>query len=112
MILVTDRQLSSGDFGRFYTGWTVLNIIVTPGVIVALLLSGSFRKAFQRGDNPLLVASLLGSARQLVFPTLIFIGLLELGFKVGGKMLGIDAPLLRSSRAISLQAGALAGSAS
>jgi hypothetical protein len=94
LILVTDRQLSSGDFGRFYTGWTVLNIIVTPGVIVALLLSGSFRKAFQRGDNPLLVASLLGSARQLVFPTLIFIGLLELGFKVGGKMLGIDAPLL------------------
>jgi len=94
LILVANRQLSSADFGRFYTAWTILNIIGTPGGIVVLLLAGYFGKAFRQGDKPLLIAALFASARQIVIPTAIFLGLLELGFTIGGRAFGLDSSLL------------------
>jgi O-antigen/teichoic acid export membrane protein len=94
LILVANRHFSSGDFGRFYTGWTILNIIATPGGIVALLLSGYFGRAFRQGDKPLVILSLFASVRQFVAPVLILIGLLELCFQIGGRAIGIDSPLL------------------
>jgi O-antigen/teichoic acid export membrane protein len=94
LILVSNRRLSSGDFGRFYTAWTILNIIATPGGIVALLLAGYYGRAFRQGNRPLLVAALFGAARQLAIPTLILIGLLEIGFKISGAAIGVDSPLL------------------
>lgn len=94
LILVANRQLSSADFGRFYTGWTILNIIATPGGIVVLLLAGYFGKAFQQGDRPFLIRALFASARQFVIPALLFLVLFELGFKIGGTALGIDSSLL------------------
>jgi O-antigen/teichoic acid export membrane protein len=94
LILIANRNFSSGDFGRFYTSWTILNIIATPGGIVALLLAGHFGRAFRQGDRTLLIASLFGSARQLLGPTLVAIGLLELGFQISGRAFGIDSALL------------------
>lgn len=94
LILVANRQLSSADFGRFYTGWTILNIIGTPGGIVVLLLASYFGKAFRQGDKPLLIAALFALARQLVIPTVISIGVLELGFRIAGAALGMDSSLL------------------
>jgi O-antigen/teichoic acid export membrane protein len=94
LILAANRQLSAGDFGIFYTGWTLLNIIVTPGAIVTLLLAAYFGRAFREGEKPLLVRALFGAARQLVIPTLIIVALLELGFEVSGAALGIDSSVL------------------
>jgi O-antigen/teichoic acid export membrane protein len=94
LILVSNRQLSPGDFGRFYTAWTLLNIIATPGGIVALLLAAYYGRAFRQGNRPLLIATFFQSAHQLVVPTLVLIGLLELGFSIGGAAIGVDSPLL------------------
>ena len=42
LILVANSRLEPADFGRFYLGWAILNIVAAPGAVLTLALSGHF----------------------------------------------------------------------
>src|ERR1700735_2332465 len=58
LLLIANALLDQSGFGRLYTGWAILNVLVAPISIIALLLSGYFAEANTR-QGPALVAGLL-----------------------------------------------------
>jgi O-antigen/teichoic acid export membrane protein len=96
LIVLANRQLTPADFGRFYTGWTILNILFAPGAIFVLLLSGYFATAFRSGHQAAVLAALWQTARQIAAPTALVVLLCEGGLILGGRVFGIDAFSLAS----------------
>ena len=45
LLLIANAMLDPSGFGRLYTGWAILNVLVAPISIIALLLSGKFAEA-------------------------------------------------------------------
>jgi len=91
LIVLANRNLSPADFGRFYTGWAILNVLGAPGGVFVLLLSGYFAAAFRRGYMPALIAALGQAARQAVWPTILALLACEAALAIGGRIFAIDA---------------------
>lgn len=70
LVLTANRALSPAGFGRFYAAWALLNILVTPATVVALLAIQHYSEAFQRRGIPALRVALDGLIRQ-IFPGMI-----------------------------------------
>jgi O-antigen/teichoic acid export membrane protein len=91
LLLIANAMLDPAGFGRLYTGWAILNVLVAPISIIALLLSGYFAEA-NTAKGPAFVAKLLARAGAIALPwsagTVI---LLEIVFYVGGRLVGVDS---------------------
>jgi O-antigen/teichoic acid export membrane protein len=91
LILIANAMLDPSGFGRLYTGWAILNILVAPISIIALLLSGYFAEGNAK-NGPVFVSKLLARIAAIALPwsvgTLI---LLEALFYVTGTLIGVDS---------------------
>jgi O-antigen/teichoic acid export membrane protein len=94
LLLIANALLDPSGFGRLYTGWAILNVLVAPIAIVALLLSGKFAEA-NSVAGPDSVAELLvrSMAIALRWSTAAVLAL-EVAFYAGGRMIGVDSVAL------------------
>jgi O-antigen/teichoic acid export membrane protein len=91
LLLIANAVLDSSGFGRLYTGWAILNVLVAPISIIALLLSGYFAEA-NSAKGPAVVAMLLERVATVALPwTVATVVLLEVLFYVGGRLIGVDS---------------------
>lgn len=91
LLLIANALLDPVGFGRLYTGWAILNVLVAPIAIIALLLSGYFAEANSR-QGPALVARLLERSAATALPwALAAVILLEAAAYAGGWLIGVDS---------------------
>jgi O-antigen/teichoic acid export membrane protein len=91
LLLIANALLDQSGFGRLYTGWAILNVLVAPISIIALLLSGYFAEANTR-QGPALVAGLLERSAVKALPwSVAAVILLEVLSYAGGRLIGIDS---------------------
>ena len=94
LLLIANAMLDPTGFGRLYTGWAILNVLVAPISIIALLLSGYFAEANAR-NGPTLVSKLLAQIGRIALPwslgTMVLLGVL---FYAGGRAVGADSVVL------------------
>jgi O-antigen/teichoic acid export membrane protein len=84
-------MLDPTGFGRLYTGWAVLNVLVAPISIIALLLSSYFAQA-NASKGPAFVSRMLARIAVIALPwTAATVLVLEVLFYVGGRLIGVDS---------------------
>ena len=91
LIVLANRRLALADFGRFYTGWAILNVLCTPGNVFVLYLSGFFATAYRQGHKPAVLGALQQATRWAAAPTVALVLVSEAGLIIGGRIFGIDA---------------------
>jgi O-antigen/teichoic acid export membrane protein len=91
LVISANTKLDPAGFGRFYLGWSILNVLVAPGGVLALSLSGHFADAFRVGGASGAVAALRRAAAMLLPWMLAFVAAAEVALMLGGKALGADA---------------------
>jgi O-antigen/teichoic acid export membrane protein len=91
LLLIANAMLDPTGFGRLYTGWAVLNVLVAPISIIALLLSSYFAQA-NAGKGPAFVSRMLARIAAIALPwTAATVLVLELLFYLGGRLIGVDS---------------------
>ena len=91
LLLIANAMLDPTGFGRLYTGWAVLNVLVAPISIMALLLSSYFAQA-NASKGPAFVSRMLARIAALALPwTAATVLVLELLFYLGGRLIGVDS---------------------
>src|SRR5579862_2580498 len=91
LLLIANAMLDPTGFGRLYTGWAVLNVLVAPISIVALLLSSYFAEA-NSSTGPAFVTGLLRRIAAITLPWAAAAALLlEVLFYIGGRIIGVDS---------------------
>jgi O-antigen/teichoic acid export membrane protein len=91
LLLIANAMLDPTGFGRLYTGWAILNVLVAPISIIALLLSGYFAEA-NTSKGSAFVAKLLARIGRIALPwTAGTVVLLEVLFYAGGRLVGVDS---------------------
>lgn len=91
LLLIANGMLDPIGFGRLYTGWAVLNVLVAPISIIALLLSSYFAQA-NASKGPAFVSGMLARVATIALPwTAATVLLLEIVFYVGGRLIGADS---------------------
>ena len=94
LIVVANSRLNSVDFGRFYLGWAVLNILAAPGAVLALALSGHFAE-IHRMYGPAKVRSALRAAVTTLLPWLLaIVAAVEIVLLFSGLAIGSDAIIM------------------
>jgi len=63
--LSANRLLEPTGFGRFYTAWTILNVLSTPSAVLALLVTRYYADAFQADGPSGLLSAVKRAARTL-----------------------------------------------
>jgi O-antigen/teichoic acid export membrane protein len=91
LVLAANARLSPVDFGRFYLGWATLNILVAPGSVLTLSLSGHFAAAYRQNGTSGVIAALRAAGVTLLPSLLILTGAIELVLLFGGMAIGTDA---------------------
>ena len=80
LLLIANGMLDPTGFGRLYTGWAVLNVLVAPISIIALLLSSYFAQA-NASKGPAFVSRMLARVATIAVPwTAATVLLLEVVF--------------------------------
>jgi O-antigen/teichoic acid export membrane protein len=91
LLLIANAMLDPTGFGRLYTGWAVLNVLVAPISIMALLLSSYFAQA-NASKGPAFVSRMLARIAALALPwTAATVLVLEVLFYLGGRLIGVDS---------------------
>jgi O-antigen/teichoic acid export membrane protein len=91
LLLIANAMLDPTGFGRLYTGWAVLNVLVAPISIIALLLSSYFAQA-NASKGPAFVSRMLARIAALALPwTAATVLVLEVLFYLGGRLIGVDS---------------------
>jgi O-antigen/teichoic acid export membrane protein len=91
LLLIANAMLDPTGFGRLYTGWAVLNVLVAPISIIALLLSSYFAET-NASKGPAFVSRMLARIAVTALPwTAGTVLLLEVLFYVGGRLIGADS---------------------
>jgi O-antigen/teichoic acid export membrane protein len=91
LLLIANAMLDPPGFGRLYTGWAVLNVLVAPISIVALLLSSYFAQA-NASKGPAFVSRMLTRIAAVALPwTVATVLALEVLFYLGGRLIGVDS---------------------
>ena len=94
LILLANSRLEPADFGRFYLGWAILNIIAAPGAVLTLALSGHFAEV-HRIYGPAKVFSALRAAVTTLFPWLLAVTVMsEIVLLFSGLALRSDAVIM------------------
>jgi O-antigen/teichoic acid export membrane protein len=91
LLLIANAMLDPTGFGRLYTGWAVLNVLVAPISIIALLLSSYFAET-NASKGPAFVSRMLARIAAIALPwTVATVLLLEVLFYLGGRLIGVDS---------------------
>jgi O-antigen/teichoic acid export membrane protein len=91
LLLIANAMLDPTGFGRLYTGWAVLNVLVAPISIIALLLSGYFAET-NASKGPAFVSRMLARIAAIALPwTAATVLVLEVLFYLGGRLIGVDS---------------------
>jgi O-antigen/teichoic acid export membrane protein len=91
LLLIANAMLDPTGFGRLYTGWAILNVLVAPISIIALLLSSYFAQA-NASKGPAFVSRMLARIAALALPwTAATVLVLEVLFYLGGRLIGVDS---------------------
>jgi len=91
LLLIANGMLDPIGFGRLYTGWAVLNVLVAPISIMALLLSSYFAQA-NASNGPAFVSRMLARVAAIALPwAAATVLLLEVLFYLGGRLIGVDS---------------------
>src|SRR5580700_10201170 len=91
LLLIANGMLDPTGFGRLYTGWAVLNVLVAPISIIALLLSSYFAET-NASKGPAFVSLMLARIAAIALPwTVATVLLLEVLFYLGGRLIGVDS---------------------
>jgi len=91
LLLIANAMLDPTGFGRLYTGWAVLNVLVAPISIIALLLSSYFAET-NAAKGPAFVSRMLARIAAIALPwTAATVLLLEVLFYLGGRLIGVDS---------------------
>src|SRR5579862_6566966 len=91
LLLIANAMLDPTGFGRLYTGWAVLNVLVAPISIIALLLSSYFAET-NASKGPAFVAKMLARVAAIALPwTAATVLVLEVLFYLGGRLIGVDS---------------------
>jgi O-antigen/teichoic acid export membrane protein len=91
LLLIANAMLDPTGFGRLYTGWAVLNVLVAPISIIALLLSSYFAET-NSSKGPAFVSRMLARIAAIALPwTAVTVLLLEVLFYLGGRLIGVDS---------------------
>src|SRR6202045_887438 len=91
LLLIANAMLDPTGFGRLYTGWAVLNVLVAPISIIALLLSSYFAQT-NASKGPAFVSGMLARIAAIALPwTVATVLLLEVLFYLGGRLIGVDS---------------------
>jgi O-antigen/teichoic acid export membrane protein len=91
LLLIANGMLDPIGFGRLYTGWAVLNVLVAPISIMALLLSSYFAQA-NASNGPAFVSRMLARVAAIALPwTAATVLVLEVLFYLGGRLIGVDS---------------------
>src|SRR5579862_9724511 len=91
LLLIANAMLDPTGFGRLYTGWAVLNVLVAPISIVALLLSSYFAET-NASKGPAFVSRMLVRIAAIALPwTAATVLVLEVLFYLGGRLIGVDS---------------------
>jgi O-antigen/teichoic acid export membrane protein len=94
LLLIANAMLDPTGFGRLYTGWAVLNVLVAPISIIALLLSSYFAQA-NASKGPAFVSRMLARTGAIALPWTAATALvLEALFYLAGRLIGVDSPAL------------------
>lgn len=94
LVLVANARLNSVAFGRFYLGWATLNILVAPGSVLTLPLSGHFAEALRRHGAAGIRPTLWSMGAELLPWALALLIVLEALLLLGGKVVGADSALM------------------
>lgn len=65
LVLVANRTIDATAFGRFYAAWAALNILVTPGVVLALLVTRYYADVFRAQRESGIPAAIAHASRML-----------------------------------------------
>jgi O-antigen/teichoic acid export membrane protein len=91
LLLIANAMLDPTGFGRLYTGWAVLNVLVAPISIMALLLSSYFAQA-NSSKGSAFVSRMLARIAAIALPwTAATVLVLEVLFYLGGRLIGVDS---------------------
>ena len=91
LLLIANAMLDPTGFGRLYTGWAVLNVLVAPISIIALLLSSYFAET-NSSKGPAFVSRMLARIAAIALPwTAVTVLALEVLFYLGGRLIGVDS---------------------
>jgi O-antigen/teichoic acid export membrane protein len=91
LLLIANGMLDPTGFGRLYTGWAVLNVLVAPISIIALLLSSYFAQA-NASKGPAFVSRILARVAAIALPwAAATVLVLEVLFYLGGRLIGVDS---------------------
>ena len=94
LIVFANSRLGPVDFGRFYLGWAILNIIAAPGAVLTLALSGHFAEVY-RTYGPAKVAWALRAALTTLLPWLLaIVAAVEIVLLFSGLAFGSDAVIM------------------
>lgn len=94
LILLANSRLEPADFGRFYLGWAILNIVAAPGAVLTLALSGHFAEVHRTHDLAKVVSALRATLTTL-FPWLLAVtAAAEIMLLFSGAALGSDAVVM------------------
>src|SRR5262245_30126156 len=91
LILLANVALDAEGFGRFYTAWALLNVMIAPGSIIVTLLSGYFADTFRAGGAAAVPTALAHAAFVLLPWFAGAVLLLEVVFFIGGNAIGVDS---------------------
>jgi O-antigen/teichoic acid export membrane protein len=91
LLLIANGMLDPTGFGRLYTGWAVLNVLVAPISIIALLLSSYFAET-NASKGPAFVSRMLARIAAIALPwAAATVLVLEALFYIGGRLIGVDS---------------------
>jgi O-antigen/teichoic acid export membrane protein len=91
LVIAANATLDPVGFGRFYLGWSILNVLVAPGGVLALSLSGHFAEVFRLKGAWGTVMAFRRAAAMLLPWALALVIAAEAVLMLGGKALGADA---------------------
>src|SRR6185437_8335167 len=94
LVITTNLRLDPAGFGRFYLGWSILNVLVAPGSVLALALSGHFAGAYRQHGAVGAAAALRRTAATLLPWALALVAATELALMLGGRALGADGLIM------------------
>jgi hypothetical protein len=94
LVLVANGRLDRVGFGRFYLGWAILNVLVAPGGVLALSLSGYFAEVHRAHGAPSVLMALRRTAWKLLPWILLLVAVIEALLLLSGKVFGADSALM------------------
>jgi hypothetical protein len=94
LILFANFRLAPVDFGRFYLGWAILNIIAAPGAVLTLALSGHFAEVHRNFGSAKVVSALRAALTTLLPWLLAIAAVVEITLLFSGLVLGADAIIM------------------